>query len=376
MTHMIDHDAKRNGAIAVLMAGPGHPLAILVIVDSFADEFGNFWASTNSEASGALNLAVGDQVSHPSLVAARKYLEAHAAIQKLRRKVVAEIYFERGVQPPVNANVYHITGYVAPCGSESCVCKKLLQVPVKIFYLGEGDLSQDSLHKDSPLKIPQKKEGSKQKKQSSPQDERSKHPAIQAFRDVHKTYPQRSPAPAPYSGDWWDAIIVTVGQDDSAIAVWADVLKKWTGISQNKFNIDRQLALFRETAGFRAPLAGAAYPDYGDPGNVAVFKTLRQEQAGELGISDEVYEEWSQALKNIKPAISPEAYRMIESSNLVWVEPFVALVIVQTPSASEWVSKRLDRAIQRELSYDHPAGITVRAATYEEALQLIDGAKD
>lgn len=349
MSHVIDNAAKRNGATIVLWAGPGDPLGLLVIMDSFADDFGNFWASTNSEKTGALNLAVGPDVSHPTIVNGRAYLRRHDAIQLLGKKAVEEIYGNRPIRPPVNSDVYHVTGQVSICEIDTCICKKILQGPVKIFYMDEGDISKESLHKDNPLEVNPEKRGSGKKKKESTVDPRSQHPAIQTFREIMKTYPQRSEAPEVYGGDWWDAIIRTVGEDDSSLKVWAEALRKWAGISSNKFNIDRQLALYREKAGKREPVK-QTYPDPGDPGDVQRIRTPREERAGELGISDQDFQEWEEALRDLRGSISPEALKMLESCSLITVGAFSYVLVSDNPRAVAWINGRLIDIVRRALS--------------------------
>jgi hypothetical protein len=169
MPHVLDFDSKRNGATAFLNSE--NALGVLMIMDSFTDDHGNFWASSNSgfvfskwiegvlpdEDQGALNIATGS--THPTIDDKRTLLTDHACILKIPRTIVHSLYKENSRKPPKGVSIYHITGVIRRCSDESCNCHKLLRTgteygehEVKIFYLGEGDRAVNlQLNKESLL---------------------------------------------------------------------------------------------------------------------------------------------------------------------------------------------------------------------------------
>ena len=135
MAYVFDWDNKSSRALAFLK---GAPLSLVIAYTLYADDFGNTWASSKPDKSGALNKATG--LSHGTIVGrggARKLLIDHGLIEPLGRNVIKRIYADRSPdrRPPANSDVYHITGIIKQCDEPECTCTKILQVPPGGLYI-------------------------------------------------------------------------------------------------------------------------------------------------------------------------------------------------------------------------------------------------
>lgn len=102
---------------------------------------------------------------------------------------------------------------------------------------------------DTPKSVKRKKTAS----EPSKRDDRIDHAAILAWREVIERFPPRTPAPPEWGeGDYWDAIINTVGDD---IARWTDALRAWRGTSDNRFNVNGVLRMYLQRIGRDAPIS-------------------------------------------------------------------------------------------------------------------------
>lgn len=163
MGRTLDHDAKRNGATALLESHNVN--GFVQICESFANTRGHFWATTKPykketplDQRAALNRATGK--SHPTIVEYRKFCKAHGVFKEVPRSVIDAVYEPNEPSRPSKAvTVWEITGVIKLCdgsytqpNGNPCDCKEFLHGVVKLFYTDLGDeLSQKSLHKGSTV---------------------------------------------------------------------------------------------------------------------------------------------------------------------------------------------------------------------------------
>lgn len=145
MAYVLHWDIKDNGALALLA---GTHKTILDAYTLFADSYGNTWASSRGNKTGALNKATG--FSHPTIAKSRAFMEAHGVIKAVPRETVKQLYKDEKNKPPANATVWHISGQVAHCDDPDCTCKEVLQVsPANLYYIFT---SKESSHEVSTIK--------------------------------------------------------------------------------------------------------------------------------------------------------------------------------------------------------------------------------
>lgn len=135
MSYVFDWANKETRAIVLLK---GAPLATLIAYTLYADDFGNAWASTNSQKSGGLNRVTG--LSHDAIAGkdgARAFLVAHYCLEVLPRETVKRLYNDRPInkRPPVNSDVYHVTRMIRHCTDVKCTCREILQAGPEGVYV-------------------------------------------------------------------------------------------------------------------------------------------------------------------------------------------------------------------------------------------------
>lgn len=150
MNYTISHEARDNGAYT-LLAAKGSRLSVLMAMSMYTDSYGNTWATSKPDASGALNRLTA--LSHPTIAGkggARRWLRDHGAIRGVHPTAVAHLYDGAPEAPGPNSMVWHITGDVAKCGNNDCECQTTLTDDVvPFFYDGGGpdpDAGKEILH--------------------------------------------------------------------------------------------------------------------------------------------------------------------------------------------------------------------------------------
>lgn len=151
MAHIFDYEIKNNGALSLLK---GSPLTVLVGYMLFADAHGNSWPSSRSgKPAGALNRATG--LSHSAITNQRDFLERHGVLAKVERNTVKQLY-AGDRRPPINSNVWHITGVIRRCNVSDCACSKKLQVKeASLYYFATSSNSEHEVNitEDSKVNI-------------------------------------------------------------------------------------------------------------------------------------------------------------------------------------------------------------------------------
>lgn len=275
MGYAYHYEINDNGALAVLTRAGALPA--LTSLSLRADDFGNAWPGVGKTKETAAALSRATDQSHPTLYKQLKFLKAHHAIEPLTAAVIVAMYSRRNRRPPAGGRAWHLTGYLAPCDDPKCkYCrpggKESLPGPVKLFYLGNGELGQDVLPinesgvSNNPGKV--SNAGAPQGKQAKTRDPLLDHPAFTTWDKYRDAKANKYAMPELMR----PIVCSTVTDDPASLAAWDQLIAKWIGRGYRLGNIDGLLEVFSEWRQTRFSPGAAPWLDWGNRGKARLAK--------------------------------------------------------------------------------------------------------